>query len=204
MDWLLLLFTTVAGYFIGSIPFGYLVARAAALTFSSRAAATSARPMSAGCWAGRSASWSSSSTSPRERCRWSSARNLESPWPAGWLEVLAGLAAFLGHLFPLWLGFHGGKGVATGTGVVTVLVPGPALAAFSVWLLAVLATRYVSVASILAVLALDTTQLVAVPHVSDPRTLFCLFAGALVLVKHRSNLARLSPAPKTNFGRSLP
>src|ERR1051325_7317564 len=68
------------------------------------------------------------------------ARMIASRWPdalvwrEGWLEVLTGLAAFLGHLFPLYLGMRGGKGVATGTGVAFVLVPGPALAALAVWI----------------------------------------------------------------------
>ena len=66
------------------------------------------------------------------------------------LPVAAGLAAFLGHLFPVYLRFRGGKGVATGFGVVTVLMPGPALVAALVWVTVLAATRYVSLASICA------------------------------------------------------
>jgi acyl-phosphate glycerol 3-phosphate acyltransferase len=67
--------------------------------------------------------------------------NGPSPAIAG---VIAGIAAFLGHLFPLFLGFRGGKGVATGAGIVLVLLPLPTLAALFFWLTIASATRYVS------------------------------------------------------------
>src|SRR5262245_32944993 len=68
------------------------------------------------------------------------------------LPVLAALFAFLGHLFPVYLGFRGGKGVATGAGAVAVLVPGPTALAVLVWVVVVLATQYVSLASVAAAL----------------------------------------------------
>src|SRR5262245_21234928 len=70
--------------------------------------------------------------------------------PPGTLPVVVGLAAFLGHLFPIYIHFRGGKGVATGAGVVAVLLPGPALGAVLVWLALICATRYASLASMLA------------------------------------------------------
>ena len=123
-------------------------------------------------------------------------------WPGPALEVLTGLAAFLGHLFPLYLGMRGGKGVATGTGVVAVLVPGPAVAALSIWILVVVSSRYVSVASILAVVALVTVQLTKAEHWTDPRTLFCMLAGALVIIKHRGNIARLLEGRENQLGEN--
>src|SRR5207302_11329758 len=75
------------------------------------------------------------------------------------LPMLAGLAAFVGHLFPVYLRFRGGKGVATGAGVVTVLVPGPTLGALLAWLLVVSVSRYVSLASLAAVAALCVLRL---------------------------------------------
>ncbi|HEX3313596.1 MAG TPA: glycerol-3-phosphate 1-O-acyltransferase PlsY [Gemmataceae bacterium] len=110
----------------------------------------------------------------------------------GLVMVGAGLAAFLGHLYPVYLGFRGGKGVATGAGVVAVLFPLPALVAILIWLAVAASTRYVSLASVLAVVALVAVYLLPRDFdFADPRTLFALFAGGLVIVKHRANISRL-------------
>jgi acyl-phosphate glycerol 3-phosphate acyltransferase len=118
-----------------------------------------------------------------------------SDLPADAAPVAAGLAAILGHLFPIYLKFHGGKGVATSAGVVALLVPLPALAALLVWLAAVSAWRYVSLASLLAAATLCIVRMVLTP---DPwggdhvlLTAFCCLAALLVFVRHRSNLTRL-------------
>src|SRR4051794_28373906 len=66
------------------------------------------------------------------------------------LRVSAGLAALLGHLFSIYLRFRGGKGVATGAGVVAVLLPGPALGALLTWVTVVIATRTISLGSLSA------------------------------------------------------
>jgi glycerol-3-phosphate acyltransferase PlsY len=110
-------------------------------------------------------------------------------------EVLAGLAAFLGHLFPIYLRFRGGKGVATGAGVVAVLLPLPALAALVTWVGVLAAFRYVSLASLAAVVALCLAQLwTPEPFAPDHviMTVFCFLTAALVFLRHRSNLARLA------------
>src|SRR5262245_10739059 len=100
----------------------------------------------------------------------------------GWFEVGAGLAAFLGHLFPVYLGFRGGKGVATGAGVVAVLVPLATLAAFGAWILVLAGWRYVSLASVSAAVVLCAARLVLMREVgfTDARTLFCFLAAAMV------------------------
>jgi acyl phosphate:glycerol-3-phosphate acyltransferase len=112
------------------------------------------------------------------------------------LPVGAALCAFLGHLFPVYLGFRGGKGVATGTGTVFVLVPGPAALAVLAWAAVVGATRTVSLGSVVAAGTLCAARLLSV---ADPFgrdsvvvTGFCLAGTGLVLVKHRANLARLA------------
>lgn len=111
------------------------------------------------------------------------------------LRVLAGLLAFLGHLFPVYLKFRGGKGVATGAGVVMVLVPGPFAVAVATWLAVTLATRYVSAGSIAAAVALIAARFLGTPNpFAFPEwivTTFCLFGTALVVVKHRANAGRL-------------
>jgi glycerol-3-phosphate acyltransferase PlsY len=103
--------------------------------------------------------------------------------------VLAGLAAFLGHLFPVYLGFRGGKGVATGAGVVVVLLPVPFAVSLLIWSAAVPATRTVSLASVTAAVALAVAQLVA--GGAGILTGFALVAAALVVLRHVGNLRRV-------------
>ncbi|HKA08678.1 MAG TPA: glycerol-3-phosphate 1-O-acyltransferase PlsY [Gemmataceae bacterium] len=111
------------------------------------------------------------------------------------LRVGVALCAFLGHMFPVYLGFRGGKGVATGAGTVLVLVPGPAALAILMWLAVVASTRTVSLASIAAAGMLCAARLLSVP---DPFardgvvvTGFCLAGSALMILKHRANIARV-------------
>jgi acyl-phosphate glycerol 3-phosphate acyltransferase len=111
------------------------------------------------------------------------------------LEVFAGLAAFLGHLFPVYLRFRGGKGIATGAGVVAVLLPLPALGAIGTWLVVLAAWRYVSVASLAAAVALCVLHLALSPAPFTGEgvimTLFCFLAAGLIFLRHRGNLSRL-------------
>ncbi len=111
------------------------------------------------------------------------------------LRVLGGLLAFLGHLYPVYLKFRGGKGVATGAGVAALLMPGPFAIASFVWICAAVSTRYVSFASIAAALAMVLARLfgVAEPFAGSNAilTAFALSAGFIVVVKHRANVGRL-------------
>ena len=119
-------------------------------------------------------------------------------WSHGYVEVAAGMAAFLGHLFPVYLRFRGGKGVAAGLGAVSILLPTPTLAGLFVWFVLLAATRTMSLASIAAVLVLCAAHL-RQPSLWDwaePRTWFCVVAGALVIVKHRANIQRLLPGER--------
>jgi hypothetical protein len=109
--------------------------------------------------------------------------------------VTAGLAAFLGHLFPVYLGFRGGKGVATSAGVVAVLMPVPTLAALLVWVAVVCATRTVSLASLASAAMLCLVRLVFVVSPFGEAdviiTVFSLLAAGLVVARHRANIGRL-------------
>jgi acyl-phosphate glycerol 3-phosphate acyltransferase len=128
------------------------------------------------------------------------------PAPPEWLGVVAGLAAFLGHLFPIYLGFRGGKGVATGAGVVLVLVPWAALAAVVAWVVVVASCRYVSAASVVAAIVLAGYQLLvrdqpwSGPHMVV--TLFCSLAALLVVVRHATNLRRLMSGTESRLKES--
>ena len=121
--------------------------------------------------------------------------------------MLAGVFALLGHCFPVWLGFKGGKGVATALGVFLMLSPMAALSALLVFILVSLAWRYVSLGSVSAAAAMPLLMYFlwapghAPPLVVDFGT---LFAAALVIFKHDANLQRLvdGTEPKFSFGKS--
>lgn len=121
------------------------------------------------------------------------------------LRVGAAALAFLGHLFPVYLGFRGGKGVATGAGTIFVLVPGPAALAVLFWVVVFLASRAVSLASLAAVAVLVAARLTGTPAAfaehALPVTLYLLVGTALVFVKHRSNVRRLMAGTES---RTLP
>jgi hypothetical protein len=111
------------------------------------------------------------------------------------------MAAFLGHLFPIYLRFRGGKGVATGAGVVAVLLPLPTLGAFLVWIAALCATRYVSIASMVAAFALAMLTMMG-PGVSKSLMAFAIAAFLLVLLRHRSNIKRLMEKNESRLAES--
>ena len=100
------------------------------------------------------------------------------------------VAAFSGHLFPVWLGFKGGKGVATGFGIFVVLAPLPALAGFACWILVYLTLRISSVGSLLGTLVCAVGLL----WQRGPASPIAWAAGALTAMiwwRHRENLGRL-------------
>src|SRR3954462_2971272 len=101
------------------------------------------------------------------------------------LRVGVALCAFLGHLFPVYLGFRGGKGVATGAGTIFVLVSGPAALAVFTWVVVLLASRMVSLASLSAVTIMLSPRLLSAPapFAADalPITLYLLAGTAAVM-----------------------
>jgi glycerol-3-phosphate acyltransferase PlsY len=105
------------------------------------------------------------------------------------VAVLASIAAVLGHAFPFWLGFRGGKAVATGAGTMLALVPWIGLAVFVIWIVVGLATRYVSVASIVA--AFSYSVLCVISGQPWAITAYTFVAAVFVLWRHRENIARL-------------
>ncbi|MCU0786942.1 MAG: glycerol-3-phosphate 1-O-acyltransferase PlsY [Verrucomicrobia bacterium] len=104
--------------------------------------------------------------------------------------LVAAVCAVLGHNFPLWLGFRGGKGIATSAGALTALVPWALLIGLAVWVILFVLTRYVSVGSIAAAAVLP----VATWFTSGgdrALTLITSLLGAMAILKHRSNILRL-------------
>ncbi|WP_273220426.1 glycerol-3-phosphate 1-O-acyltransferase PlsY [Hyphomicrobium zavarzinii] len=111
--------------------------------------------------------------------------------------LLAGLAAFLGHLFPVWLGFKGGKGVATYIGVVGGLLWPGALIFCAIWLLTAFTTRYSSL-SALAASVITPLALFALGHV--PEALLALPMSLLLIWKHSANISRLLKGEEPKIG----
>jgi glycerol-3-phosphate acyltransferase PlsY len=124
---------------------------------------------------------------------------------AAWM-MLAGLAAQVGHCFPVWLKFKGGKGVATALGIFLALCPAAALAALLVFLIVAATWRYVSLASITAAAAMPLLMyFLWVPRHAPPLiiTFGSLAAAVLVVYKHDGNIQRLvqGEEPKFSFSR---
>ena len=125
---------------------------------------------------------------------------------AGWLwpdqpafPGIAAIGALLGHLYPVWLRFKGGKGLATGLGIVAVLHWPSALALAVLWLLVVAVTRYSSVGGITA--AIGAPVAAAIFGRFDLAILFLGFA-LLIVWKHRANIARLVAGTEPKLGRT--
>ena len=114
--------------------------------------------------------------------------------------VVAGIFAVLGHNYTCWLKFKGGKGIATTAGVYLALAPWAVLVAFAVFILAIAVTRYASVGSIAAAIALPATVWVMTPH-----NLFLGIVttalGVLAIYKHKSNVQRLMAGTENRFGK---
>ncbi len=119
----------------------------------------------------------------------------------GWLTVIAGLAAVLGHSFTPYLGFKGGKGVATSTGVFLTLAPAVTGLALLVFLLAMFTLRRVSVGSLAAATAVPLFILWRRPS-ETPLLAFGILIALLIWLRHRSNLVRLIHGEEPRFSFS--
>jgi len=112
-----------------------------------------------------------------------------------------GAAAILGHVFSFWIGFRGGKGVATSAGVFAALTPAATLIALGVWLGVVSTTGYVSLGSILGAVALATSTLL-IPHPGGGSVaVFTSVLAAFIIWAHRGNITRLIRGKERRFGK---
>jgi acyl phosphate:glycerol-3-phosphate acyltransferase len=179
-----LLAAAVLGYLLGSIPFGLLVTRLAGLgdireIGSGNIGATNVL---------RTGSKSAAAlTVLLDLAKGFAAVVIASGWGEN-AALLAAAGAIIGHMFPVWLGFRGGKGVATALGVVMALAWPVALTAALVWLAAALVFRYSSLAALLAAVV----GAAVAPFVADPLTAAVIAGIALLIIlRHHANIRRL-------------
>jgi acyl phosphate:glycerol-3-phosphate acyltransferase len=185
------------GYLAGSVPFGFLLARRAGIDVrvagsGNVGAANVLR--TAGAWRGIA-------VMTLDIAKGAAAVLLANPAPGGRpLAALAGAAAVVGHIYPVWLRFHGGKGVAVAAGVFGILSPVATAVAALLFLFTVGFTRYVSLGSIAAALALPPMAWWA----GAPRAVVAAAAGtgALILFRHRANVRRLRCGTERKVGRT--
>ena len=122
-----------------------------------------------------------------------------SPWPVAALLVACGFAAILGHNYTPWLGFKGGKGIATSAGVLGALMPPVLAVSLSLWIVATLLTRYVSIGSLLAAASLLPAALYFYPGQWIYIGL-ALLAGGLAIWRHSANIKRLIAGTESKIG----
>lgn len=132
----------------------------------------------------------------------------ERAWPGDvdvslYLLSLIALCAILGHMFPVWLRFSGGKGVATSVGAFALLLPRATLGAFAIFVVVALASRYVSLASITAAVSLPIFAWFSLGDSGKGDLALVLavtIASGLVIAKHRQNIRRLLAGTENRFG----
>lgn len=203
IDWI----AAAIAYLLGSIPFGYLLVR----TFQKQDIR-------------KTGSGNIGATNVlRSGSRWLGSLTLLLDMAKGFLAVviarhlaagshavatasIGALFAVIGHVFPIWLGGKGGKGVATALGVFLALAPMAALASLAVFILATVLTRYVSLASILAAASFPfwvwvADRLLRMKYGQGPIFLAStLLVPAVILIKHHKNVQRLLNGTEYRFG----
>jgi acyl phosphate:glycerol-3-phosphate acyltransferase len=192
----------IGGYLLGSIPFGLLLTRAAGLgdvrnIGSGNIGATNVL---------RTGNKKLAAATLLLDCLKGTAAVVLAHYVLGPMPALtAGLGAFLGHVFPVWLGFKGGKGVATYIGVLLGLMPMLAAVFCGVWLVVALLGRYSSLSALVASVAvLGCSWMFASPFqsltINPPTTLVLTVMTALLYMMHRPNIARLAAGTEPKIG----
>jgi glycerol-3-phosphate acyltransferase PlsY len=190
------LISAAAGYFLGSIPFGYLLVRAfrgadVRSTGSGNIGATNVARTSPllgiltlvlDVVKGMAAVGIALALCPDNRT----------------IAFVAALAAVGGHIFPVWLRFRGGKGVATGLGSFVLLTPKAVLLAMAVFVIMLAAFRFVSLASVTAAASLPLFTLV-LREGHCAQIVMVAIASALIILKHRPNMRRLVAGTEPKF-----
>lgn len=203
---LLLILILILAYLLGSIPFGYLIVRAkegadVRETGSGGTGATNVT-RKAGKFAGIITLLLDAAKGAAAvlLARWL----LTPDFGVNYFAAAAAILALLGHIFPVWLGFRGGKGVATGVGIFLCLAPLALVCSALIFILIVAATRYVSLGSIVSTAAfplfLWLQSLFMKPAANlAPLMTTAIVGGALIIYMHRANIGRLMRGAESKF-----
>jgi glycerol-3-phosphate acyltransferase PlsY len=195
----------IAAYLLGSIPFGYLIVRASvgADVRETGSGGTGATNVTR-----RAGKFAGVVTLLLDAAKGALAVYLARKYFApdfgiNWWVAGAAVMAIVGHMFPVWLGFRGGKGVATGVGAYLMLSPLAVVGAAVIFLLVVIATRYVSLGSMLATAAFPIlvwllSRFRPIEGLKEILTASAI-GGALIVFMHRANITRLMAGTESKF-----
>lgn len=186
--------TAVLAYLLGSIPFGVLIARALGLGDLRRIGSGNIGATNVLRTGNKGAA---AATLILDAAKGGVAVLIARALAGEDAAMVAGLAAFLGHLFPVWLGFRGGKGVATFLGVLLAFAWPVGLAACATWLAAALAFRFSSLSALAAAASAPLWFLLLGP---SGAAWLGLALGALVILRHRANITRLLAGTEPKIG----
>jgi glycerol-3-phosphate acyltransferase PlsY len=196
----------IAAYLLGSIPFGYLIVR---LSKGADVRETGSGGTGATNVTRRAGKFAGILTLLLDAAKGAAAlilaRWLLTPdFGIDWWVAAAAVMAVVGHIFPVWLGFRGGKGVATGLGVFLGLSPLAVACAALVFIFVVAATRYVSLGSILATALFPLCVWLLSSYVKPivplaPVMTATVIGGALIIFMHRANIERLMSGTENKF-----
>ncbi|WP_026303998.1 glycerol-3-phosphate 1-O-acyltransferase PlsY [Kaistia granuli] len=191
----LVLAALVLGYLLGSIPFGLILTRAAGLgdvraigsgnIGATNVLRTGNKKLAAATLIG-------------DALKGTAAVLLAGHFWGAEAAILAGFGAFIGHVFPVWLGFKGGKGVATFLGVLIGLAWPIAILFAAVWLAVAYFSRYSSLAALIASVAVPLTLLAVGDY---PKALLFAVLTLILCYKHRSNIGRLLSGSESRIGQ---
>lgn len=190
-------FSAVMGYLVGSIPFALVLAR--------RWGAGDLRLVGSGNVGAANMVRASGLKPGLLVALLDMSKGIVSVWLAERLfgganaAAAAGFGAVVGHVYPVWIGFRGGKGVATACGAFVILAPIAASAALASFVLCVWTTRYVSLGSVVASLMVPLLAWAS----DEPRSVFVagISCAALIIFRHRGNLRRMLTGTERRFGR---
>jgi glycerol-3-phosphate acyltransferase PlsY len=196
----------IVAYLLGSIPFGYLIVK---LTSGADIRETGSGGTGATNVSRKAGKAGGVATLALDALK-GAAAVLVARWLSGeegtsWVVAAAAALAVVGHCFPVWLKFKGGKGVATGLGVFLAIAPWAALAALAVFIVVVWRTRYISLGSIVAAaflplwVFLTHTWIEPVVDFAPIMTALCA-VSAVIIFKHSENIKRLMAGAENKFG----